>query len=91
LLSIWTHPYKLGHKIFQKDQNTPNFYFKKNKKNLEDEILKVQGVKLRESEVHGGYFKTAGSSGGSCEVIPNTFSPYFKVLNFLLFFFQAFP
>jgi hypothetical protein len=40
LLSIWTHPYKLGHKIFQKDQNTPNFYFKKNKKkNLEDEIL----------------------------------------------------
>jgi hypothetical protein len=29
LLSIWTHPYKLGHKIFQKDQNTPNFYLKK--------------------------------------------------------------
>jgi hypothetical protein len=32
--------------------------------------LKVQGVKLRESEVQGGYFKTAGSSEGSCEVIP---------------------
>jgi hypothetical protein len=32
--------------------------------------LKVQGVKLRESEVQGGYFKTAGSSGGSCEVSP---------------------
>jgi hypothetical protein len=28
------------------------------------------GVKLRESEDHGGYFKTAGSSGGSCEVFP---------------------
>jgi hypothetical protein len=27
-------------------------------------------VKLRESEVQGGYFKTAGSSGGSCEVSP---------------------
>jgi hypothetical protein len=37
LLSIWTHPYKLGHNIFQKDQNTPNFYLKKKK--LEDEIL----------------------------------------------------
>jgi hypothetical protein len=32
LLSIWTHLYKLGHKIFLKDQNTPDFYFKKNKK-----------------------------------------------------------
>jgi hypothetical protein len=30
LLSIWTNPYKLGHTIFQKDQNTPDFYFKKN-------------------------------------------------------------
>jgi hypothetical protein len=27
-------------------------------------------VKLRESEVQGGYFKTGGSSGGSCEVSP---------------------
>jgi hypothetical protein len=35
------------------------------------------GVKLRESEVHGGYFKTGGSSGGSCEVFPryNVASP----------------
>jgi hypothetical protein len=42
--------------------------------------LKVGGVKLRESEDHGGYFKTAGSSGGSCEV-----SPYFlkKLIKYL--------
>jgi hypothetical protein len=29
LLSIWTNPYKLGHKIFKKDQNTLDFYFLK--------------------------------------------------------------
>jgi hypothetical protein len=29
-------------------------------------------VKLRESEVQGGYFKSGGSSGGSCEVSPNS-------------------
>jgi hypothetical protein len=42
LLSIWTNPYKLGHQIFEKDQNTHDFYFfkKKKKKNiLEVEIL----------------------------------------------------
>jgi hypothetical protein len=37
------------------------------------------GVKLRESEVQGGYFKTAGSSGGSCEVSPKKYN----LLNFL--------
>jgi hypothetical protein len=31
------------------------------------------GVKLRESEVQGGYFKTGGSSRGSCEVSPKLF------------------
>jgi hypothetical protein len=35
------------------------------------EQLKVQRVKLRVFEDQGGYFKTAGSSGGSCEVSPN--------------------
>jgi hypothetical protein len=29
LLSIWTHPYKLGYKIFLKYQNIPDFYFLK--------------------------------------------------------------
>jgi hypothetical protein len=27
LFSIWTHPYKLGHKFFSKDQKSPDFYF----------------------------------------------------------------
>jgi hypothetical protein len=40
LLSIWTHPYKLRHKFFEKDQNTPDFnFFKKLKNILEVEIL----------------------------------------------------
>jgi hypothetical protein len=40
LLSIWTHPYKLGYKIFEKDQNTYDFNFLKKLKNiLEIEIL----------------------------------------------------
>jgi hypothetical protein len=35
--------------------------------------LKVQGVKLRVFEDQMGYFKTDGSSRGSCEIIPNYF------------------
>jgi hypothetical protein len=38
------------------------------------------GVKLRESEVQGGYFKTDGSSVGSCEVSPNINDPKYKTL-----------
>jgi hypothetical protein len=37
-------------------------------------------VKLRESEVQG-YFKSGGSSGGSCEVSPN-----YYILKFFFFF-----
>jgi hypothetical protein len=36
--------------------------------------LKVQGVKLRVFEDQGGYFKTTGSLGGSCEIIPYIFT-----------------
>jgi hypothetical protein len=43
LLSIWTHPYKLGHKIFEKDQNTHNFHFlKKIKKKISESYNFIQ-------------------------------------------------
>jgi hypothetical protein len=38
--------------------------------------LKVQGVKLRVFEDQGGYFKTDGNSGGSCEIIPFFFKGF---------------
>jgi hypothetical protein len=45
--------------------------------------LKVQGVKLRVFEDQGGYFKTAGSSRGSCEIIPldyfDTYAPVARI------------
>jgi hypothetical protein len=42
------------------------------------------GVKLRESEVQGGYFKMGGSSGGSCEISPKSkkYVNYYEYSNY---------